>query len=77
MDVTLKLDEELSDAARHRAKDEGTSLVTWITNLLKRELVRPERQMANGTLLDLLGDDGNEDVEFTRCKDLPREIDFT
>tara|TARA_R110002096_G_scaffold373589_3_gene567081 strand:+ start:31 stop:264 length:234 start_codon:yes stop_codon:yes gene_type:complete len=77
MNVTLQLEEELGEAARHRADDAGTSLSVWITNLLKRELVQPGPQTKSETLLELLGSDDEGNVDFARAADSPREIDLS
>ncbi len=76
MNVTLKLENELCREARHKAVDVGMSLSGWITELLKRELSKPETGTNGGSLLDLVGCEDERDVEFPRSKDQPREVDF-
>ena len=36
--ITLKLDEEVLDRARHAAVDERTSVSAWVQDLINREL---------------------------------------
>jgi hypothetical protein len=38
MNVTVKLDEQLVEVARHRAVDSGVSLSGWLALLIKREV---------------------------------------
>ncbi|MDC0291700.1 hypothetical protein OAK81_00225 [Verrucomicrobiales bacterium] len=77
MNVTLKLEDELCRDARHKAVDVGMSLSGWITELLKRELSKPETGKEGDSLLDLVGCEDERDFEFPRSKDQPREVDFS
>ena len=77
MNVTLKLDDDLCKHARHKAVDSGLSLSGWITELLKRELSKPQDESVPESLLDLLGSEDDTDFEFPRAKDVPREVDFS
>ena len=77
MNVTLKLKDELCREARHKAVDAGMSLSGWITELLQRELSKPETAKDGDSLLDLVGCEDQRDVEFPRTKDQPREVDFS
>ncbi len=55
MNVTVKIDDQLLIAARHRAVDAGQSLSAWLADLVERE-VHPKHETGSTTLLDLLGD---------------------
>ena len=77
MNVTLKLDDALCRAARHRAVDAGVSLSGWITEILKRELLARRTEPEKGSLLDLLGSEDPRDHDFRRSDDRPREIGFS
>jgi len=77
MNVTLKLDDELCRDARHKAVDVGMSLSGWITELLKRELSKPEAGKNGDSLLDLVGCEDGRNFDFPRSKDQPREVDFS
>lgn len=55
MNVTVKIDDQLLIAARHRAVDAGQSLSAWLADLVERE-VYPAHRTGSATLLDLLGD---------------------
>jgi hypothetical protein len=73
MNVTIKVDDGLCRAARHRAVDEGLSLSGWIGKLLVRELSEsPKNERSN--LLDLLGDEqvASVELELPRFPDPPR-----
>ncbi len=66
MNITIKISDQVSRAARHRAMDEGLSLSKWISDLIMREISRlPEKQE---TLLEALGNEelANFEVEFPR-----------
>ena len=76
MNVTLKLEDDLCKAARHRAVDANLSLSGWITELLKRELLRKPSKTTARTLLEALGTDDSTEFEFFRNKDDLREVDF-
>ena len=77
MNVTLKLEDKLCREARHKAVDVGMSLSGWITELLKRELSKPDSRKDCDSLLNLLGCEDERDVEFPRSQDQPREVDFS
>lgn len=77
MNVTLKLEDDLCRHARHHAVDAGMSLSGWITELLKRELSKSSSKSTPDSLLELLGSEDENDVEFPRSEDSPREVDFS
>ena len=77
MNVTLKLEDELCKEARHKAVDVGMSLSGWITELLKKELSKPETGKDGESLLNLVGCEDDRDFEFPRSRDQPREVDFS
>jgi hypothetical protein len=74
--VTLKLDDALCRAARHRAVDAGVSLSGWVAEILKRELSNAQ-EPGPKSLLELLGSDDSRDYEFPRSDDRPREVAFS
>jgi len=55
MNVTVKIDDRLLIAARHRAVDSGKSLSAWLADLVERE-VNPKPKTGSASLLELLGD---------------------
>ena len=61
MNVTLKLDDEVLQEARHRAVDQRLSLSAWMTKLLERELQRT-RPRQGSSILEQLGDERLADV---------------
>jgi hypothetical protein len=75
MNVTLKIDDDLCRAARHRAVDRGLSLSSWIAELVGRELALMERD--EGSLLDVLAMEGEEDFEIPRDASEARDFDFS
>lgn len=77
MNVTLKLEDDLCKEARHKAVDAGMSLSGWITELLKRELSKPNLHSDSESLLDMLGSEDERDFEFPRSDDSSRKVDFS
>ena len=78
MNVTIKIQDKLGRAARHRAVDAGLSLSGWISAVIAKELsaTGPE---ASRTLLEALGNDGLADVklEFPRNPSTTRPLDLS
>lgn len=76
MNVTIKLKDELCREARHRAVDCGESLSGWIAEIVRRELARG--RVADGSLLELLGDGNSEDREvvFPRDRGAARHVEL-
>ena len=54
MNVTLQLPDDLCTEAQQRAGVESKSLASWLTDLLRKELRKPEPQPR--TLVEMLGD---------------------
>ena len=70
MNVTIKMDDSLCKAARHRAVEAGQSLSAWLADLVRRETSRSGRaDDSRESLLDLLGDERTADRDF----DVPRD----
>ena len=78
MNVTIKIDDEVCRAARHRAVDRGLSLSGWITELI-REVVEAEKEAETRGLLESLAlEEGEEKVfEIPRDTDSSREVSFS
>ena len=79
MNVTLKIDDELCRAARHRAVDEGLSLSGFIAEVLKRELGEPLAAARPTTLLEILGNDitASVEIDFPRAQGTSRAVDLS
>jgi hypothetical protein len=69
MNVTVKLPDDLCQAAKHRAVDERKSLSAWLAALVKRELNQPT-VAESLTWMDAFS--GAEDDEFLD-RDFPLE----
>lgn len=78
MNVTIRIEDELCKAARHRAVDRGLSLSGWIAEILKGELSKGKAG-GNVSLLDAIGNNdlAGEDLEFPRDQSEIREVDFS
>ncbi len=78
MNVTIKINDQMCRAARHRAVDAGHSLSGWIADLIRRELGRtpPRRQK---TLLEAIGNEklSKADLDFPRNTSSSRESDLS
>lgn len=81
MNVTVKLDDQLVRAARHRAVDSGVSLSGWLASLIEREVsaktTENPRSARPVRLLDALGDDSaGLDFDPPALKDSPVAVVF-
>lgn len=76
MNVTVKIEDRLLIAARHRAVDAGQSLSAWLADLVERE-VHPTHGTGSATLLDLLGDPkAADDFDPPLWKETPEGATF-
>ncbi len=79
MNVTIKMDDSLCKAARHRAVEAGQSLSAWLADLVRRETSRSGHgEDARESLLDLLGDKRTADRHFDvpRLRSPQRDVTF-
>lgn len=78
MNVTIKIDDGVCRAARHRAVDRGLSLSGWITELIQ-EVVESEKETETLGLLEALAMEDGDEKEFVipRDADSPREVSFS
>lgn len=82
MNITVKLDDQLVRAARHRAVDSGVSLSGWLASLIEREVsaktTEKQRSARPMRLLDALGDDSPAGLDFDppALKDSPVAMVF-
>lgn len=77
MNVTLKLDDDVVQQARHRAVDQHLSLSAWMAKLLEKELQGSPRPQSS-SLIDQLGDERLAKVTFELPSDEEslKEIDW-
>jgi len=78
VNVTIKIEDQLCKAARHRAVDRGLSLSGWIAELV-REVVENEEELEGAGLLEALAmeDGGEKDFEIERDQSHSREMTFS
>ncbi len=78
MNVTIRIEDELCKAARHRAVDRGLSLSGWIAEILRGELTKTSVG-EDISLLDMIGNDdlANVDLEFSRDQSEVKEVNFS
>ncbi len=79
MNVTIKIQEELGRAARHKAVDAGLSLSGWISTVIAKELSLPKREEPSRTLLDALGNEALAEMklDFPRDQSGGEPLDFS
>lgn len=78
MNVTIKIQDQLGQAARHKAVDAGLSLSGWISAVIAKEL-SPREPEASRTLLDALGNEklADETFDLPRSQSSSRSADFS
>lgn len=78
MNVTIKMNDDVCRAARHRAVDRGLSLSGWISELV-RGVVEAEEEAETLGLLEALALEDQEEKAFEIPRDAtpPREVNFS
>lgn len=78
MNVTIKIQDKLGRAARHKAVDAGLSLSGWIAGVIAKELSMPKPETSR-TLLQALGNEklAHAEIDFSRDPSGKRSLDFS